>query len=130
MGPRLQHFLSVAGMPGLLTEGYNTCFSGLLWGQRGFCARLLPQPFETQGFSSGRPFLPERAQGSVAFHFQSPVCSDRLSLSFSLGFGHPIITHLYGQMFPSFSQLLEGLFVACAVLKPHMTSTFQAHGTH
>lgn len=29
---------------------------------------------EPQGFSSGRPFLPERAQDSVVLYFQSPAC--------------------------------------------------------
>lgn len=55
LGPRLQHFLSAAGMPGLLFEGCNTCFLGLLWGPRGFFAQLLPQSSEPQGSSSGRP---------------------------------------------------------------------------
>lgn len=82
LGPRLQHFLSAAGMPGLFIEGCNTCFLGLLWGPRGFFAQLLPQSSGPQGSASGRPVLLGRAQGSVAPSFQAPAWLPRLSPSF------------------------------------------------
>lgn len=82
LGPRLQHFLSAAGMPGLLFEGCNTCFLGLLWGPRGFFAQLLPQSSEPQGSLSGRPVLFGLAQGPVAPPFQAPAWLPHLSPSF------------------------------------------------
>lgn len=91
LGPRLQHFLSAAGMPGLFIEGCNTCFLGLLWGPRGFFAQLLPQSSGPQGSASGRPVLLGRAQGSVAPSFQAPAWLPPF-VSFFLGFGHAIIT--------------------------------------
>lgn len=87
LGPRLQHFLSAAGMPGLLIEGCNTCFLGLLWGPRGFFPQLLPQ-------SSGLLITEARSawEGSrLSCSFLPGPCLAPPFVSFILGFGHAII---------------------------------------